>query len=279
MKSPLFVLFITLYIPLPLSAQDFPMPSGWSSHSEILSFTRDNLWEHINGAADQYLDLGFQDLQIQDFQKDSLAVSIEIYNMASDLNAFGIFALERPVPFEPLAIGSQGVLSLPGQALLFKNIYYVKIYAFEGELTETSAKMLLHGIADYLPGHSQFPKEFQTLPVLGRKMNSEGFAREVFLGLNELQNCLYAIYEDESGTQYRLFRIVTGSYPKSEEFFLNLSENWIGKDIYSYPARMITIPYQGMAAVVLTDQGLYGVSDCRDEAEIIKRMTFLKNSP
>ncbi len=279
MKSFRTILSISLTFALSLSAQSFLNLSGWSSRGEIIYFSRDNLWEHINGAADQYLDLGFQHLQILDFQQEALSVSIEIYDMASDLNAFGIFALERPVPFQPLAIGSQSVLSLPGQAMLLKNIFYVKIYAFEGELTESSATMLLKGIDDYLPGHKQLPEEFHTLPKSGRKKNSEGFAREAFLGLNELQNCLYAVYEDEPGTEYRLFRIVTDSPAGSEAFFYSLPENWTDSDIQSYPARIITIPYQGIAAIVLTDRGLFGVSDCRNKTEIIKRFNFLINSP
>ncbi|UCF65858.1 MAG: hypothetical protein JSW33_08535 [bacterium] len=279
MKSIRTILSISLTFALFLSDQSFLNLSGRSPRGEIIYFSRDNLWEHINGAADQYLDLGFKHLQILDFQQEALSLSIEINEMVSGLNTFGIFALERSVPFQSLAIGSQSVLSLPEQALLLKNIFYVKIYALEDELTESSATMLLKGIDDYLPGHNQVPEEFHTLPKSGRKKNSECFAREAFLGLNELQNCLYAVYEDEPGTEFRLFRIVTDSLAGSEAFLYSLPENWTDSDIQSYPVRMITIPFQGLAAIVLKDRGLLGVSDCRNKTEIIKRFNFLINSP
>jgi len=278
-KSVILALGISVIFTLSTPGQDYLDLPGWTPQGETLSFNSENLWEHINGAADQFLDLGFQHLLVRDFKKESLAVSIEIYDMASDLNAFGIFALERPVSFQSLPIGSQAVLSLPGQALLLKNVFYVKMYAFEGELTEKTAKMLLNTIADKLPGHNQLPKEFQSLPDSGKIRYSEGFVRETFLGLNELQNCLYAVYKDDSGAEYRRFRIITESYAQSEAFFHNLPEKWIKRDYRGLPARMVRLPYQGMAAVVLTRQGLFGVSDCPDEESIIKRLSFLKNSP
>lgn len=279
MKSISTILSISLTFALFLSDQSFLNLSGRSPRGEIIYFTRDNLWEYVNGTADQYLDLGFQYLQILDFQQKALSLSIEINEMASDLKAFGIFALERLVPFQPLAIGSQSVLSLPGQALLLKNDFYVKIYAFEGELIESSTTMLLKGIDDYLPGHNPLPEEFHTLLKLGGEKNVEGFTREAFLGINELQNCLYAVYEDEPGTEYRLFRIATDSPDGSEAFFYSLPENWTDSDIQSYPDRMITIPYQGIAAIGPTDRQLFEVSDCHNKTEIIKRFNFLINSP
>ena len=278
-KSLILALGISLMLTLSAPGQNILDLPGWTLQGEILSFNSENLWEHINGAADQFLDLGFQNLVVQDFRKESLAISIEIYDMASDLNAFGIFVLERPVSFQSLPIGSQAVLSLPGQALLLKNSFYVKIYAFEGELTEKSAKILLSIIADKLPGHNRLPEEFRSLPDSGKIGNSEGYVRETFLGLKELQNCIYAVYKDNSGEEYRRFRVITDSYANVEVLFDTLPENWIKKNVQGLTVRMVHIPYQGMAAVVLTRQGLFGVSDCPDEDSIIKRLDFLKNSP
>ena len=276
----LFTLFtiICLVCPVTAAAQDFPDLPDWTPQGEMLTFNNENLWEHINGAADQFLDLGFQLLQVKDLHKDSVSVSIELYDMGNELNAFGIYVLERPIPFDPLGIGTQAILNLPTQALLLKNIYYVKVYAFEGELTDENGKEILRLIAKNLPGDKNFPSELRSLPEKGKMMGSEGYVRENFQGLVELKRCLYAEYEDESEERFKFFRVVTDSPAANLEIFNNLPEKWTLVTFEDYPVRAIEIPYSGETAVILTEQGLFGVTLCMNEDDMQQRLKILVSS-
>ena len=275
MRFFLLISMVSLVLPFTAAAQDFSDLPGWSSRGEILTFNRENLWDHINGAADQFLDLGFQQLRVRDFSKGSVSLSVELYDMGKDLNAFGIYALERSVPFHPLQIGTQAILYLPGQALLLKNIYYVKLYTYEGELTRESGKEVLRVIAKNLPGKADFPSELQSLPETGRLVGSEGYAREAFLGLNELKSCLYAEYEDESSKRFKFFRIVTDSPTADKEIYESLPDKWITGKFKEYQIRTVEIPYSGTTAVILTELGLLGVTDCQDKNNIQQRLKLL----
>ena len=275
MRLFLTILLICLTLPSVAAAQDFPDLPGWFSQGEILTFNRENLWEHINGAADQFLDLGFQQLQVGDFNKGSVSVSVEIYDMKKNLNAFGIYALERSTPFHALQIGTQAILYLPVQALLLKNIYYVKLNAYEGELTEQGGKEVLNLIANNLPGNADFPFELQSLPVTGKLVGTEGYSREAFLGLSELRNCLYAEYEDGSSKRFKFFRIVSDSLTGDKEIYDSLPEKWITGMFRKHQIRTFEIPYSGTTAVILTELGLLGVTDCQDENEIQQRLKLL----
>jgi hypothetical protein len=269
---------ITVIFNLTTIAQDFDILPGWSSGDELLRYGRENLWEHINGAADQFLDLGFQQLQVMDFNKDTMSISVEIYDMGTELNAFGIYTLERSTPFVPLEIGTQAILNLPGQALLLKSVYYVKIYVFEGKLTESGGKSLLKKIAEKLPGENSFPSELNSLPDTGKLPGSEGYAREAFLGLNELYRCVYSEYEDDKGHRFKIFRMVGDSQVADQETFNRLPENWEGKIFKDYPLRVIDIPYSGKTVLVLTDRGLLGITDCQSDDDIEKRLNLLLSS-
>jgi hypothetical protein len=278
MKLFTLILLICLVYPFTAAAQDFPDLPDWVSQGEMLTFNRENLWEHINGAADQFLDLGFQLLQVRDFNKDSVSISIELYDMGKELNAFGIYALERSAPFYPLQIGTQSILYLPAQALLLKNIFYVKIYAYEGELTKKSGKEILSFIAKNLPGNSGFPAELRALPKKNKLDGSEGYVREAFLGLNELKNCLFVEYEEEGNRRFKFFRMVSNSPAADKEIFDNLPEKWVNKKFNNYPMRFIEIPYSGTTAIILLKQGLLGVTDCKNENDIQQRLKILTSS-
>lgn len=272
------IIMISLVLSFTAPAQDSPELPGWSSQGEMLTFNRENLWEHINGAADQFLDLGFQQLQVWEFSKDSLSISVESYDMGNELNAFGIYALERSSPFEPLKIGTQAILNLPTQALLLKNLYYIKIYAYEGKFNKESGEEILHSIAKNLPGDEIFPSELRSLPENGKLTGTEGYTREGFQGLGELKSCLYAEYEDENRERFKFFRIVTDSQAANREIFNNLPEKWTEKPFNEYPLRVIEIPYSGATAVILTEQGLFGVTHCMDEDDIQQRLKLLLSS-
>ena len=53
--------------PLPDLAAQFPTLEGWSQDGATELFQPDNLYEHINGAAENFLAYGFERLAVQNY--------------------------------------------------------------------------------------------------------------------------------------------------------------------------------------------------------------------
>ncbi|MEJ2628983.1 MAG: hypothetical protein P8078_10545, partial [bacterium] len=90
------VIIFLIILPLTvLFSFDFPSLPGWQQVGEVKMYHSDNLWEYINGAADHFISYGFEELTYGDISKDELTVTVNVYDMGSVLNAFGIYTSEK----------------------------------------------------------------------------------------------------------------------------------------------------------------------------------------
>lgn len=82
-----------------LSIDPFPsviVDQQWSAKSGVRQFTADTLFEKINGEADKFIKLGFQNLYyLVLISKDRQEIAIELYDHADMANSSGIFATHR----------------------------------------------------------------------------------------------------------------------------------------------------------------------------------------
>jgi hypothetical protein len=173
---------------------DFPEIEGWSPQTEVSSYDADSLWELINGAAETYMQYGFQAVETAELSREGTTLAVSIYDMGSALNAYGIYRTELPDAGGPLAVGAQAMVSPPYQALMAKDRFYVKVDVYDGALDEATGRAILETIAGSLQGSDGMPDEFAALPKKDRVAGSERFTREAFLGLRELQRCVSAEY-------------------------------------------------------------------------------------
>jgi len=182
--------------------------SDWRIVSEPRFFERDNLFEYINGAADQYLLYGFRKVITADYAvgADSSSVNVEIYCMESPTHAFGIYAAERSPAEQPVAIGVQGYL---GANVLnfYKGPYYVKVtsFAFSKDLSASLVQMG-KSIADKILGEFKEPEMFQYFPVENKIKLSERYIPTSFLGQSYLQNGYRCDYASDQET-YQIFMV------------------------------------------------------------------------
>ena len=108
-------------------ASVFPEVNGWAQTGEVLTYDADNLWEYINGAAELFVEYDVQTCRTADLSAGDLTVTVDLYDMGTPLNAFGIFVRERPVAGAPLPNATEATVSPPYQALLLKGTTYVKV--------------------------------------------------------------------------------------------------------------------------------------------------------
>lgn len=260
----------------PSQSQDFPGLQGWSATSEVSTYLPDNLWEYINGAAELFLAYGFQSLRSCDLKGHGISITVDIYDMGNCLNAYGIYTTERPDELSRLPIGGEAIVAPPYQGLLLKNRYYVKADIFDGELTEAIGKTLLAQIAGALPGDDGLPGELQLLPAEDMIAGSEGFVREGYLGLSELENVLFARYLDEDERTFEYFYLVTMTEQTSEHIWGKLLVNWEKIDHRGSTVLIRALPYRGMAGIALSQGQLWGVSESKDIAELRRRLDAIR---
>ena len=139
---------------------------GWAFSREPRTFTPDNLWELINGAADGFVTYGVQEVVTADYTQAGTGYQavIEIYQMKDPLNAFGKYAEERNPASRFLEIGNEGYSG--GTAVNFwKGRHYVKITTFEQkDAIEQEMVKLARSVASKVPAAGGEPLELSYFP-------------------------------------------------------------------------------------------------------------------
>src|SRR5512136_1462432 len=115
---------------------------GWRWDGKDEKYNSGTLFDYMDGAAELYLAYGFQNLTVHRFEKSSQpAVTVELYEMASSEDAYGVFSFERQD--EAVGIG-QGSEFGGGLLRFWKGKYFVSIYA-DGEGVEVESAILKMG--------------------------------------------------------------------------------------------------------------------------------------
>ena len=275
MKLSFIILYLAISANTISATIEFPKLAGWRPLGEVKTYSPDNLWEYINGAADQFIDYGFQNLVSRELSNDSLVVSVDIYIMGADIAAYGIFETESRYITSRQLIGAEAVITPPSQALMYKSTFYVKICALEGQLTEHQGIELLHQLANQLPGENQPPKELELLPVENRLDGQIGFAMKGYLGLNELPNCLYADYQNSRDEKYQLFTIIPDENINNTDIISRLPDSWKSIEMDQYRVYYRKVPYQGYIGLMQSDQVVYGATNANDLSILKQRLKYL----
>jgi len=269
---PLTVLIIAIPL-LSCSEQtsDFPDIDDWTLAGEVLTYEADNLWEYINGAAELFVQYDVQTCRTADLASGDLVVTVDLYDMGSPLNAFGVFKQENPAA-PPLTRAVMAAVSPPYQAIMLKGATYVKVNAIEGELTEASGRQLLEALAAALPGQTALPAELGLLPEEDKLAGSEGYQREGFLGLTELPGCVYAAYAGADGESWLGFVVIAPDGSSSTAVWEGLAEVWTSLEEGGLTVLYREIPYRGLVGVVQADDSIVGVSGVADQAELLSHL-------
>jgi hypothetical protein len=125
-------------IALPLEVE------GWKLGEEEITYNPKTLFDYIDGAAELYLAYGFQNLAVRRFEKPKQPpIIVELYEMDSSEDAYGLFSFERQD--EAVGIG-QGSEFGGGLLRFWKGKYFVSLFA-DGEGSEVESAILRMGRA------------------------------------------------------------------------------------------------------------------------------------
>jgi len=174
--------------PAPELKAMLPQVAGWQLAEAAQSFFPESLFERINGAAESYLAYDFKELLAAEFElKGSEAtLTVEIYDLGTPLNAFGIYSAERFPENRPVAIGLMGYIE--GEALNFvAGRYYVKLLGY-GLGPEAAARLtdFARRISAPVKDLGAVPAIFARFPRENMIPMSEKFINRNFLGFEFL---------------------------------------------------------------------------------------------
>jgi hypothetical protein len=208
-----------------------PQIEGWDLDGEVQAYLPESLFEYINGAAESYLSYDFRELLVAQFAKQGseATMTLEIYDMETPLNAFGIFSAERYPENSPVSVGEAGYLD--SEALNFlRGKHYVKLLGFGLEAdTPTVLETFARGVSDRAKGAGGLPGIFRAMPTRGLIPRSEKFIKKNFLGYEFLSDGYVASY-DVDGREIECFVVETGSDEDAETMEGRLLEALTGDE-------------------------------------------------
>lgn len=197
MKKNLLVAFAVSLISAGSFTQgiEFPVLESFKKLTNYPVYTPDNLWDFINGAADNYLAYDFVDLHVAEYKKGRNTIKIEVYRHSNPTTAFGIYSSERSPSFRFVNLGAQGYIN-DGIINFFKGNYYVKIRTYsKKEKVLRAAETLSVRTASMLEGDNDMPSALNMFPSEGKKLNEETFVNKSVLGHSFLNKAFRADYE------------------------------------------------------------------------------------
>jgi hypothetical protein len=175
-----------------------PAPlEGWSIADGPTSYTPDTLWEHLDGGAPRYLAYGLVRMVHVRYQlgDDPLSsVSVEVYDMGSELGAFGIYSTIRPPAVTVRPWGAEGYRS-GSAAAGWKGAVFVHASADDErpELIEAMETLVSRVCAEAVGGVSR-PSLLDPLPPENLVPYSERYVASDLLGHAALPGGVLATY-------------------------------------------------------------------------------------
>ena len=157
------------------------------------------LFEYINGAAEIYLSYDFKELTVGQYEKgdSNASLIIEIYDMGTEINSFGIYSAERFPDSQFISLGNQGYLEEETLNFIVGK-YYVKLLCFDsGEDSADFLKLFSQEVVKRVKDKGTLPSALAFFPKQGLVRNSEKFILRNFMGYSFLHSGYLANYKLE----------------------------------------------------------------------------------
>jgi hypothetical protein len=140
--------------------------AGWAKSREDEVFTRDNIFDYMDGGGEIYLAYDFQFVFVREYARDNApSMVVEIYQMSSPGDAFGVFT--QDTDGDEVKMG-QGAVYAAGLLRFWKNKIFVRILA-DRETPEVKPVIMDLGaaIARAEKGEGEKPDILDLLPPEG----------------------------------------------------------------------------------------------------------------
>jgi hypothetical protein len=243
-------------------------------------YFRETLFDYINGGAELFLAYGFVELMVTQFIEEgnpAHRVTLEIYNMGSVENAFGVSKAEQGGNPYTLPGGAEGRLG-NGMLQFYKSAFYVNIFLPpNSKAFPAVAEEIGKTIEGRIKGSFSRPDFFNLLPLPDRRAGSEQYINKDFLG-QPFFNRIGSAHYSQGEKAYTVFLSVkpdteaAGSLNKYKAYLLQ--ENaYLGNLPGGMPGFAGRDPYYGNCAITIIKGRIAGVlSNPENAVSILQSM-------
>jgi len=198
--------------------------SGWKTGREDQVFTRDNIFDYMDGGGEIYLAYDFQFVFVREYVRDDApSIVAEIYQMSSSQDAFGVFT--HDTDGDEFNLGQEAIYAA-GLLRFWKDKVFVRILA-DSETPEAKAVIMQLGttIVRAISQEGEKPGLVKALPIEGLRpkslryfhtlisLNAHYYLTNVnILNLSPETRVVMARYEKD-GSEARLLLV---EYPTAE---------------------------------------------------------------
>lgn len=268
--DPALITFTPSDIRTGIEANLFPREiDGFSRTGQVRVFSKENLYEYVNGHAEYFMSAGFVRLAVGEYvqigtEPSQPDVVVDIYDMGKDIHALGVLTDEVGDDPSPLKDGIVGAITAQGISFV-SGRYYVKIAAFRDTVPVQS---FAADINVTLGSSSREIAEFSRLPIIGEVVTTR-FVKEAYRGLDFVNNVVEREYRVQNvrvqisliiGSDEELKKLIASYltfFQESDTTYTLITQR--GQVLYK-----VMDPYEGdWYLIPLADAlfGIYGVSD------------------
>lgn len=209
-----------LYKILPVD--DFA--EGWVHAEKPRLYSKDDLYELIDGEAEMYFQYGFINAASGIYTNSKEAgslLTVDLYQMADTLMAFGIYSSYRSPdsPYQSLGTESFGD---SGSLYIYQGKFFVRIYCASLKTLKSPVLAAARSMLVSLPGDHSPPAELSLLPGPDKVAHSEKVTVKGFLGIDEHPVVIEAEY-NAKGNTFKGFIMQSPDEKKNQAVFAQLS--------------------------------------------------------
>ncbi len=140
------------------------LDGGWRLDGRVESYDESNVYEKINGAAEQYRAFGFRALHYVTLAKGSRFMNVEIYDQGEFRNVIGIFAAQRAPGREVKSRGEIYYYETPvGVIGGYRNLYFKVSGSDSDPAVIEKAATLIDALPQMETSESMPPRAFAVL--------------------------------------------------------------------------------------------------------------------
>lgn len=225
----LFLLNLTVSPGLKLPGDDcYP---GWKVRGSTDRYLQQDLYGHINGGAELFLEFGFDSLLVRGYHHDGQEITLQVYCLERPESALGIYLMKcgKETPLPEITARNTGSRQ---QIMAVKNRYVIQCNQFKGDKESQAAMIaLVNGLLKSIPDVEDMDL-WQILPrediIPGSQRLIRGpyalqpiytFGEDDILQLQGQTFAFCADYRDASGEQFTRLIIPYSNPQKARAVF------------------------------------------------------------
>jgi len=253
---------------------------GWKWDFEPETYTAENLYEYIDGEAELYNDYHFVTMATASYAlktDESVTFTVDVYDMGTPLNAFGIYSSYRRPELAFEKIGEEAIVS-DLNIRFYQGKYFVQLNAGS---TNPRVKNTIHNLALKLAATFPIapqPQELSLLPGENQVPHSLKYITKGFMGQSAFGPVMQASYQ--SG--FAAFVVINKSDKESKAALKTFRESIAkrGKIINSSENTSLKFsaktPYQGNIVTQVFKNYILGISGYKDQQKADRMLKKIK---